>query len=249
MIEGFPLDSIILRTDSRLRWQNGTEITVAQKIYNHHVILAEVTKPQKAVIKCGTLDNSWGIGSITPQGYIGGSSTDGAPALFTAEDGSIDAGFRMPKDGKVFASIMLVNYLEAAQEVFVVTEVDYIPGSHPEFMDTCVASMSVTQCESGLAASPMIFPKEGQSKFQLKSKPITILQDGYLLQRKGHTHDGGERITFKLNDKLVCDSEAIYGATGADALSGMKVCNEPIAVKKGDTILLEAAFDLTKRPA
>lgn len=72
-------------------------------------------------------------------------------------------------------------------------------------------------------------------------------------------HDGGTNIEFWVNDKLICDSKAIYGGqagtrTGAngevwETMSGVVECTEPIQVKKGDRVYLQSNYDLVKHPA
>jgi hypothetical protein len=79
-------------------------------------------------------------------------------------------------------------------------------------------------------------------------------------------------MTFRLNGKDICDSKAEYNAStvgtghghggaapsaGAPApstgdegmLSGMTGCMEPVSIKKGDEISVEAFYDVEKHPA
>lgn len=56
-----------------------------------------------------------------------------------------------------------------------------------------------------------------------------------------------------LNDKLVCDSKAIYGGDGNSAkapdgrtwetIRSMTECNQPIPIKKGDILETTAIYD------
>lgn len=74
-------------------------------------------------------------------------------------------------------------------------------------------------------------------------------------------------MTFRLNGKDICTSRAEYnastvgtghghgdGAAGATMteeamMSGMTGCMEPVAIKKGDEISVEAFYDVEKHPA
>jgi hypothetical protein len=58
-----------------------------------------------------------------------------------------------------------------------------------------------------------------------------------------------------VNDKLACESKAIYGEEGnANALNGKKwqtiteytPCEEPNQIKKGDNVSMTSKYDLTK---
>jgi hypothetical protein len=58
-----------------------------------------------------------------------------------------------------------------------------------------------------------------------------------------------------LNDKPICVSKAVYGTKLNDAsgrkwttISRMTDCVDPVAVKKGDKIVLETKFDEASHP-
>jgi hypothetical protein len=90
--------------------------------------------------------------------------------------------------------------------------------------------------------------------------------------------DGGNSVVAKVNGKQVCESKAIYGGAGATMSAGMggmsghshgrytisdrdpvpgkwetigemTQCYGPIKVSKGDTIEMEANYDMNKHPA
>lgn len=90
---------------------------------------------------------------------------------------------------------------------------------------------------------------------------------------RGHLHDGGDHISLKLNDKVVCDSKAVYtrdtrgssasghshGGRSIDSpkvsaeenwevISEMTQCTEPVQVKKGDKISMVSYYDGVKHP-
>ena len=57
-----------------------------------------------------------------------------------------------------------------------------------------------------------------------------------------------------LNDKLVCQSDAVYGQDGGTSVNGEKwetitsytPCLEPVKIKRGDKIKMTSDYDLTK---
>jgi hypothetical protein len=74
-------------------------------------------------------------------------------------------------------------------------------------------------------------------------------------------HDGGNDVEFKLNDKSVCVSEAVYakssdsaggmggmGGMGTSSITELAPCNAPIPMKKGDKLTVTANFDTIKHP-
>jgi hypothetical protein len=69
--------------------------------------------------------------------------------------------------------------------------------------------------------------------------------------------DGGVSILAKLNGQEICKSEAMYGTNAVKNLDGeswltiqsMSVCGqEPIKLKKGDTVSIEANYDFELHP-
>jgi hypothetical protein len=255
-LQGLPVSTWILRTNSTLQYEDGSLATISNNVYNHHVQLFDIGKSMDQTFKCGAIDPSKpSSGFKIPGQYIGGSAADGAPSTFNTLDGMFNSGYFLGDKSKVIMSAELVNYSKEPKNIYVVTEIDYLPGNTPGMMDTSVGIMSINQCDA--MPNPFLQPPAGKKVFDMKSKEITILQDGYMLSRRGHMHDGGTGIIMKVNEKVVCDSKAEYGADGnfksedsaeVKALSGMKECNEPVAVKKGDIIKLEAYFDLEQHP-
>jgi hypothetical protein len=90
---------------------------------------------------------------------------------------------------------------------------------------------------------------------------------------RGHLHDGGDHIVLKVNDKVVCDSKAVYSkdTRGSNAsghshgrrsiewteisaeenwevITEMTQCTEPVRVRKGDKISMVSFYDGVKHP-
>jgi hypothetical protein len=70
-------------------------------------------------------------------------------------------------------------------------------------------------------------------------------------------HDGGVGVTAFVNGKPICTSSATYGLAGGSTLvdgkewktiSKMSECVDPIQLKKGDKIRMEAAYDNVAHP-
>lgn len=70
-------------------------------------------------------------------------------------------------------------------------------------------------------------------------------------------HDGGVSVAAIINNKLACNSTAVYGLAGGQlvvegkewkTISKMNECLEPYPVKKGDKIVLEAVWDNELHP-
>jgi hypothetical protein len=70
---------------------------------------------------------------------------------------------------------------------------------------------------------------------------------------EGHLHDGGDNMKVSVNGHVVCESKAEYAGISGDAkwdtIKQMSQCKEPVPVKKGDRLVIEAAYDLNKHPS
>jgi hypothetical protein len=113
---------------------------------------------------------------------LGGSSMDGAPALFSTEDGKYNSGHHLggPKDSKVVFFAELINNTTKTLEVYSVTDIDYIPGDPAGIMDSSVGIVSVNECDGGIPDPALPVPA-GETIFSVKSKPMTITESGYMV--------------------------------------------------------------------
>jgi hypothetical protein len=68
-------------------------------------------------------------------------------------------------------------------------------------------------------------------------------------------HDGGTGVNMYVNNKLYCRSKALYGGPGGTVkvdgkewatIATMTECNDPIPVKKGDKLKIEATVSKLK---
>ena len=123
-------------------------------------------------------------------------------------------------------------------------------------MDAHIQRVNIKGCKSAAGFKP---PPGSHKAWNLTGPSMTMGQDSYLFQQKGHVHDGGESMTVSINGKLVCTSQAKYGGklgTMFDAngkatwqtIDSMGQCTDLIALKKGDMVVLEAFYDDEKHP-
>jgi len=150
-----------------------------------------------------------------------------------------------------------VNYNDVERTVYVKGEIEYLPGKAEGYIDARQERVDPGLCGGPNGAS--IRPPKGQTKFTVNSTGIVVARDGYIVNMKGHVHDGGIGIICKVNDKEVCNSLAKYGGEGHvskssdgkvwETISSTTVCNDPIKVSKGDRIYMEAHYDLDLHPS
>jgi hypothetical protein len=199
---------------------------------------------------------------------IGGSSEDKGGAFFSTKDGMFDSGYYVGPKDRIMMNGDIVNYTNETKEVYALIDLQYIEGKPKGFMESVTQLWSVGQCDGQIG---FVRPPPGQKKFSIKSRSMKVVQDGYFLAFRGHLHgsyliylvidfisltdaiDGGMDLVAKVNDRVVCDSHALYGGVSTNVgnsgtISRMEYCFGPIKVVKGDNITLEANYNLNEHP-
>jgi hypothetical protein len=186
VISGWPDNVYILRTDSTLKYKDGTTPS-GTDVHNHHVMNFDIrgTGNKGPIFKCGGLGvaETTAHGLQIPRGYIGGSSMDGAPALFSSADGKYNSGHHLAKGAKVVFFAELINLSNKPLEVYSVTEVDYIDAGSAgaTMMDSSVGIVSVNECSGGIP-DPQLDVPQGKKQFSVTGPPITITESGYMVR-------------------------------------------------------------------
>jgi hypothetical protein len=246
-VTGLP-SGLVLNTNSSLKYADGGVADVVNGVYNHHLMFVDMSKMGTSPIKCQ------GAGSTAPNmGMLMGASEANRDLQFSVPDSEVLTGFKLGKNDIIMLNGELVNYTNQTKQIYAVSDMEIIETVPAQALDASMQIFNIDQCLG--KAEPM---PTNKIKWSLQSGKATISQEGYLMYRRGHMHDGGVNVDFKLNGKSICNSKAIYG--GADqttiidgkawaTISRMESCSSPIKVVKGDVIDISANFDLEKYPA
>jgi hypothetical protein len=230
-----------------------TPIDRNEGLYNHHIAFIDMSSLTPAVVSCG---DGRAFATIPANVFMGGAA-DTLGNRYTTSDGQFKSGFYLGKNAGVILMVDVVNYNDQPKNIYVVSEIEYLPGKREGYMQSSVIDLDIGVC-GGKSGLYLQAPK-GQPKFAFQGKDFTVERDGYFLAIHGHMHDGGNDIVLKLNGKEVCVSKAEYGGTGHEGFNakgekwttirGMTTCDEPIKVIKGDKISVIANFDMEEHPA
>jgi hypothetical protein len=185
--------------------------------------------------------------------FVGGGGSGGSGLPFSPRPGEkIKSGYYIGKGGDMKLSTELVNYDPVDKELYLTIDVEWSPGKDPDLLDVGGGAITADNCNDKEQA--MHQPPKDRSIIY-KGESWNIIDDGYILNFNPHLHDGGIGIKVFVNEKLVCESNAIYGEEGtANALDGKKwqtitgytPCEHPIQINKGDKISMSSEYDLTK---
>ncbi|KAF2671000.1 hypothetical protein BT63DRAFT_477559 [Microthyrium microscopicum] len=259
-LTGFCSNCTVLYGKANLFFENGTRATASSGVYVHHIVVVDTAKRTFPVYLC---DGQKGfLGTFPGVGFII-SGNDEAPNWFTTPDGKFNSGYGIKNKPMLAMTSELVNYREEDQKVFIAMEYEYMKGSADTAADASVSMFSVTGCDF-----PDYHPKT--RVYNISSAAVPSPSNGYIINAKGHLHDGGDHIVLTVNGNVVCDSKAIYtkssGAGGGghhhkrdtldaqapqedwDVITEMTQCTKPIPVKKGDKLQMVSYYDGEKHP-
>jgi hypothetical protein len=188
----------------------------------------------------------WGVSILLGQG------DDGTAMTYMTKGQKVKAGYYLSKTDSTNLMSEVINYKNEPQEFYVTLDYEYIPNmpTRPkEYLDVGLGAINVQPC--GLQN----LKTDAAKATKYTSPPWDVAGDGYLLDLKPHLHDGGLNVTFYVNGKASCTSNAIYGTSGAatigngekwETIGAYTPCTEPIPIKKGDKLTMDAWYDLTK---
>jgi hypothetical protein len=186
--------------------------------------------------------------------FIGGGGAMGSGNPFsTRPDAPIKAGYWVGPAGNMQLTSELVNYHKEAKDIYLTLDVEWSPGKEDNMYDVGMGALSADRCEDrerGILHPPKDKP------ITYKGEQWTAIDNGYFINWTPHIHDGGVDVKVYINDQMVCESKAIYGAEGGSvqALDGQKwqtitgytPCEKPIPFKRGDKVSMSSTYDLTK---
>ncbi|KAF2670505.1 hypothetical protein BT63DRAFT_413222 [Microthyrium microscopicum] len=245
-LTGIPKNIVVLQTNSSFINEDGSPADIANGLYNHHFIVADANKMGPSPLKC--IDG--GANNTTPKnmGLLMGASEANKDMIFSSSK-NLTTGFIVGANDTVIVSAELVNYNNATKTVYLQSELEF-QNVTSDALDTNFFQFDINMCNP---AKPDLVAPPGQKKWSVTSKKVEVAQNGYILFRRGHMHDGGESVELRLNDKPVCISTAHYGGELGTAtingetwetISRMEPCLDPVQVKVGDFLTVTGNFDL-----
>jgi hypothetical protein len=172
--DDLPRDVTILMANASVVYEDGTIIDVNTGLYNHHLLVIDLSKSAPTIATC---PNGKGV---QPPGMsmFAGSSEDKGGAFFTTADGQFNSGYYVGKNDKIIMNGDIVNYTNETKTVYSLIDVQYVEGKPAGNMEAVTQLWSVGQCDGQVG---FVKPPPGQKKFALKSQVMNITQDGTFL--------------------------------------------------------------------
>jgi hypothetical protein len=141
-ISGLCRNCTVLGVKADLHFLNGTRVTIAHGIYNHHVVILETTK---ILIPWYLCDGQTGYGRVFSAGFSI-TGVGGLKNLFTTPDGKFHSGYYIQENSNFMMNAELVNYRNESTVVYVTLDLEYLEGKQSGWMDASTSLLSVTGC-------------------------------------------------------------------------------------------------------
>lgn len=175
----FPKDITLLDAVVTLVYEDGASANVSNGIYNHHIAFQDASKKPTAMAACPGAAAK----SSIPLSVFVATGEDGNNYNYAPNLPDFDGGYYIGPNDALSAVAELINTTNEPKRIYARTEFNYVPGKKK--LDVSSAVLSVTQCDGG---SQAIRPPAGQRVFSVKSKNMTISNDGVIFAIRGHLH-------------------------------------------------------------
>jgi len=263
----FPTDITILNVHLTTHFADGTPISNANGVYDHHVFVVDTSKTPVAHIGCA--------GTTIPIMPINSIMGNSAEAMDGLASGGVNlttrpvTGNYVGKGHNLTIQMDLVNYNNKTENVYLTIDMSYTEGRAKGIWEIAQHLIPVGICAAanggGLSA---LIPPTDQQKWTQDDDGFIMRDTGKLIYVRGHMHDGSVNMLFKLNGKPICDSRTEYNApvVGDDGkagpqpgghlhggmndgmMSGISICMNGTDYKKGDRLSITANYDLDLHP-
>jgi len=260
-LRGLPDNAAILSGKMDLMMEDGSQANVAKGVYVHHLLVADVGKTSAPFALCPGGHNQkefvpWISSHIVESIGAGliqaGNDQFQNPTIYASPTGPMKSAFLTGWSDTFLLEAEIVNYNPENTTIYITLETEYLDQVPPGYLDASTLIFSATGCNS-----PGYRPPGAAKAYNFTSELFSMNRDGYLLNMRGHLHDGGTSIQMFLNENLACESfpkyENLPGAKKADGsswqtITEMSYCDKPVKFNKGDSVKLVSIYDTNKHP-
>jgi hypothetical protein len=172
--EDFPRDITVLYTSSMPTLDRKTKMTLSSsRLYVHHTLYADLGHPVTQFLSCGTA-----AANMIPISVFMAGGLEASEFKFATGNSSLHSGYYIGKDAKIQINVDIVNYDNETKDLYMVSELEYLPGKQPKMLPAEQSVINIGLCD-GQDGLKVHAPK-GQTKWVIKGSPITIAKDGLL---------------------------------------------------------------------
>jgi hypothetical protein len=211
MIRGFPSNVTLLLPKLLIVNEDGSEIANANKVYNHHAFVYDVSRGSRANIQCAPVATGKSLMAVNA---LLGSSADFSPDALVSSvtkvgGNQMKVGNYIGSNQQLLLSTDLVNYNPEPRNVYVVADLTYLEGKAVGYYETALHLISVGTCESWdpILGGLFIRPPTDKNQWSLKGESM-VKDDGKIVAIRGHMH-GTHLPPDKIEGQLTISQMAV----------------------------------------
>jgi hypothetical protein len=182
----FPRDITVLHTDAYPAFSTGknqyTKIKLSDGLYVHHTLFADQNHQATNFLACGET-----AVAQKPVSVFMAAGLEKSEFKYYDSQASIKAGYYIGPKSNILVNVDIVNYNTPAAEVYLVSEMEYLPGAPSKFLPAEFVNLDIGLCD-GKNAGHAVHAPVGQTQWTLNGTEMTVTQSGWLTQIRGHLH-------------------------------------------------------------
>jgi hypothetical protein len=124
---------------------------------------------------------------ITLMGVMNNQGEDSYLTTYTSPDGKLNSGYYVKNNDVVISSGEVINYNNEDKKVYVVADIEYLPGRQPDFYEADIQALFISGCDwKNIGGAMSLKLPKGAKKHTFKSQDMMFAEDGYLVNLSEH---------------------------------------------------------------
>jgi hypothetical protein len=204
--DGICNDCTVLKGKAGIRVKGEAPGTENKKVYIHHILTNEATKPVNSFLS-GCTDSKTDAPpsrkvSMGGSKFIGtGDDQASIYTYYTPQDVKLNTGYYVQPSFSFNMNAVLVNEENVKKDIYITMELEYIPGE----IDGDTRDVLLM---SGPCQSPMQVKTSEKEATMTESGNYFFIEDGTIVYAKGHLHAGEILLTHRKIQKAY-DEQAV----------------------------------------
>jgi hypothetical protein len=151
-----------------------TKITLSSSgLYVHHTLYADLGHSLIPFLSCGSAP-----AKMIPISVFMAGGLEASEFKFSTTNSSLQTGYYIGKGANIMINVDIVNYDNVAKDLYMVSELEYLPGKPTERLPAQHSVIDIGLCDGQDGLN--VHAPPGKTKWSIKGSPITVSKDGIL---------------------------------------------------------------------
>jgi hypothetical protein len=149
-----------------------TKITLSSSgLYVHHTLYADLDHPVTPFLSCGASP-----AKMIPLSVFMAGGLEASEFKFSTTNSSVQSGYYIAKNANVVVNVDIVNYDNVAKDLYMISELEYLPGKQTDHLEAQHAVIDIGLCDGQDGLN--VHAPPGQTKWSIIGSPITVSRNG-----------------------------------------------------------------------